>query len=236
MGRSRLFAVLLICGPVIGVCAPVARAQVTPAAAETSAPAQTEEETVVLVEAWRRDRAMDAFLRGDFATAEIEFGKNVRCIRRNELQFDASILQAVSAATNARLSPNGPGLGDVNVPTIHNLPQRNEEIRERTCFSKEWQLYMIGLSQIQLGRFAEAKKSLYTVAWLSKADLLYDAHYRIGLLELLEGNIDRANRRLVHLTRMQRSCRARPNCEIDADLSAATAYLARAVADARQGK
>ena len=191
---------------------------------------------MVLVEAWRRDRAMDAFLRGDFATAEIEFGKNVRCIRRNELQFDASILQAVSAATNARLSPNGPGLGDVNVPTIHNLPQRGEEIAERTCYSKQWQLYMIGLSQIQLGRFADAKKTLYTVAWMSKEDLLFDVHYRIGLLELLDGNIDRANRRLVHLARMQRSCRVRPKCEVDADLSAATAYLTSAVADARQGR
>lgn len=190
-----------------------------------SSVAQTEETPVVFVEAWRRDRALDAFLRGDYVTAEVEFQKNVRCIRRNELAMDAAL-------DRASFPQAGPG----NEPKIHNLPLRPDQIAERTCYSKEWQLYMIGLSQIQLGRLADAKKSLYSVMRMSKEDLLFDAHYRVGLLELLEGDVESADRRLTHLTKMQRSCQARGNrCEVQADLEAATSYLAHAVADARHG-
>jgi hypothetical protein len=191
--------------------------------AGSSASAQGEEQQVVLIEAWRRDRALDAFLRGDFATAEVEFRKNERCIRRAELALDAALRDAGSFYL---------GTG----PNIYNLPMRPEQIAERTCHSKEWQLYMIGLSQIQLGRFAEAKKSLSTAAWMSKEDLLFDAHYRVGLLELLEGDVEGANRRLKRLVRMQRSCEARgAGCEVGADLESATNYLKHAVAAARNG-
>jgi hypothetical protein len=179
------------------------------------------------VEAWRRDRALDAFLRGDFATAEVEFRKNEQCIRRVELQIDGAIRQGL-VEQDRTTGPQGNG------PGIHNLPLRPEQIRERTCHSKQWQLYMIGLSQIQLGRFEDAKKSLYSVTRMSKEDLLFDAHFRVGLLELLEGDIEKADRRLSHLAGMQRSCRAR-SCEVDADLTVATTYLTNAVAAARHG-
>jgi hypothetical protein len=225
MKRLLLLAALMNCGLAFGY------AELGEEATETqSAAVQGEEQQVVLVEAWRRDRAMDAFLRGDFATAEIEFRKNVQCIRRSELQLDYSLQQGANGMGRAIL----PGANAA--PNIHNLQLRPDEIRERTCFSKEWQLYMIGLTQIQLGHFAEAKKTLYRVTQMSKEDLLFDAHYRVGLLELLDGDIESANRRLVHLTSMRRSCRARGDrCEVNSDLEVATAYLARAVADARHG-
>jgi hypothetical protein len=74
--------------------------------------AHDDEQQVILVEAWRRDRALDAFLRGDFATAEVEFRKNVQCIRRNELQMDYSLSRAsLPQASTAR------------EPDTHNLPQ-----------------------------------------------------------------------------------------------------------------
>jgi hypothetical protein len=225
-----LLAALMNCGLAFGSAELGGEAIETQPAAGAAAAEQGEEQQVVLVEAWRRDRALDAFLRGDFATAEVEFRKNVRCIRRNELQLDYSLRQAAIGLGRA----NFPGANQA--PDIHNLPQRPEEIAERTCYSKEWQLYMIGLSQIQLGRFAEAKKSLYSVTRMSKEDLFFDAHYRVGLLELLDGDLESANRRLARLTSMERSCRARgERCEVSADLEVATAYLARAVADARQG-
>jgi hypothetical protein len=218
MKRLVLLAALMNCGLAFGYAEPGGAANESQPAA-----APGEEQQVVLVEAWRRDRALDAFLRGDFATAEIEFRKNVQCIRRNELQLDAAFRHAIFAAAN-------------EAPKIPSLPQRAEEIAERTCYSKEWQLYMIGLTQIQLGRFAEAKKSLYAVTRMSKEDLLFDAHYRVGLLELLDGDVESANRRLARLTSMERRCRARgERCEISADLEVATDYLARAVADARHG-
>jgi TolA-binding protein len=227
MKTFLLLAALMNCGLAFGFAEPGTGAnQAQPAAAATTA-VQGEDLQVVLVEAWRRDRALDAFLRGDFATAEVEFRKNVQCIRRNEQQLDYALRQGQIEMQRAFMA---------NAPSIHNLPVRPEEIRERTCHSKEWQLYMIGLSQIQLGRFAEAKKSLYDVTRMSKEDLLFDAHYRVGLLELLDGDVESAKRRLAHLTRMNRSCQARGSgCEVSADLEVATAYLTRAVADAGQG-
>jgi hypothetical protein len=221
-----LLAALMNCGLAFG------SAELGGEANETQpAGVQGEEQQVVLIEAWRRDRALDAFLRGDFATAEVEFSKNVRCIRRNELQLEYTLRQGMIGA----FFP-GANAGQRDAPNIHNLPLRPDEIAERTCHSKEWQLYMIGLSQIQLGRFAEAKKSLYRVTRMSKEDLFFDAHYRVGLLELLDGDVESASRRLARLTSMERSCRARgERCEVSADLEVATAYLSRAVADARHG-
>jgi hypothetical protein len=231
MKRIILLAALMSSGLAFGFTEPGSAAREIPAADAPSASADDDEQQVVLVEAWRRDRALDAFLRGDFVTAEVEFKKNVRCIRRNELQLQYAFWQA--DPTRASF-PGGAGAG--NAPNIYNLPLRPDEIAERTCHSKEWQLYMIGLSQIQLGRFAEAKKSLYSVMRMSKEDLLYDAHYRVGLLELLEGDVESANRRLAHLTKMQRSCQARGSrCEVSADLELATSYLSRVVANARHG-
>ncbi|HEX6638688.1 MAG TPA: hypothetical protein VF033_13605 [Steroidobacteraceae bacterium] len=226
MKTVLLLAVLMNSGLAFGFSEPGGVAGTQPAAGASAA--VPGEEQSILVEAWRRDRALDAFLRGDFATAEIEFKKNLRCIRRIELQLEYSFKQGQIEMYRAASLMNG--------PNIHNLPARPEQIRERTCHSKQWQLYMIGLSQIQLGRFDEAKKSLRTAAHMSKEELLFDAHYRVGLLELLDGNVDSANRRLAHLVHMKRSCLARTRtCEVGVDLDAATAYLARAVADARQG-
>ena len=227
MKTVLLLATLMNSGLAFGFTEPGGGATEAQQAAAASTAVQGEEQQVVVVEAWRRDRALDAFLRGDFATAEVEFQKNVRCIRRSELQLEYSLRQASIEMYRASSL--------MNAPNIRNLPQRPEEIRERTCFAKEWQLYMIGLSQIQLGRFADAKKSLRTVTRLSKEDLLFDAHYRVGLLELLDGDVESADRRLAHLISMNRSCQARRRCEVGADLEAATAYLTRAVADARQG-
>lgn len=226
--------------PLIGFAAILIAATATAVAQEalaTEDKATQETEPVVVVEGIRRDRAMDAFLHGDFETAEIEFKNNWRCIWRNERLAEASIRQAASDAISASLSPTGGGLGDVNVPKLHNMPLSTEEIAERTCHSPEWQFYMIALSQIQLGKRAEAKESLYRATRLSRDELMFDAHYRIALLELLDGDVKRANRQLAHLTGMQRSCRNRgTRCEVHADLDAATTYLKRAIADARRGK
>lgn len=229
MKRIILIAVLMNSGLALGFNEPINAAGEPPAGDGTAVATQADEQQVVFVESWRRDRALDAFMRGDFATAEVEFQKNVRCIRRNETQLEYAVRHG-SEGTFFVYN------GALNAPKIHNLPLQPDQIAERTCHSKEWQLYMIGLSQLQLGRFAEAKKSLSSVMRLSNEELLYDAHYRVGLLELLEGDVETANRRLSHLKRMQRICEARGSgCEVHADLDAATSYLSRAVADARHG-
>lgn len=218
----------LNCGLAFGFAEPVGGANEAPQTAEAPAEVEDEEQPEVLVEAWRIDRAMDAFLRGDFVTAEVEFKKNIKCIRRHDLEMDYAIRHAQLTMYRTQFAVDAPG--------IYNLPRRPGEIRERTCHSKAWQYYMIGLSQIQLGRFDEAKKSLRTATGLTRNDVMFDAHYRVGLLELMEGDIESADRRLAHLVSLNQSCRARgKRCEVGADLEAATAYLTRAVADARHG-
>jgi hypothetical protein len=161
MKRLVLIAALMNSGLAFGLTEPGESAVGSPAMAPD------DEQQVVVVEAWRRDRALDAFLRGDFATAEIEFKKNVNCIRRVALQMDSAVRESLNEVDRAAFPRVGPSYG----PNIHNLPLRPDQIVERTCYNKEWQLYMIGLSQIQLGRFDEAKKSLYSVMRMSKEDL-----------------------------------------------------------------
>jgi hypothetical protein len=232
MKKLILIAALMNSGLAFGAIESGPAASETPASLGVSTVPQDEDQPVVTIEGWRRDRALDAFMRGDFATAEVEFRKNLGCIRRIALQQESGFKQGLVDVDRSFYPPNGLAAA----PGIHNLPMRPDQIAERTCHSREWQLYMIGLSQIQLGRFADAKKSLYSVTQMSKEQLLYDAHYRVGLLELLEGDVESANRRLTHLTSMNRRCQAQGDrCEVGADLEAATSYLAHAVADARQG-
>jgi hypothetical protein len=206
--------------------------------------AGTQEVTEEVVVVGRRDRAMDAFMRGDFVTAEKEFKDNFRCIRREEMLQDFSLEQGVTDAQRATtLGAPQNAIGDAgapqvyNSPVLYNAPLRPEQIAERTCSSPEWQLYMIGLSQIQLGHLADAKKSLDRATQRSQDLLLFDADFRVGLLELLDGRIERAERRLKRLDRMRRTCDKRGmRCEVHADLDAAIAYLGKSIGDARRGQ
>ena len=95
------------------------------ATAGASASTQDEEQQQIVVEAWRRDRALDAFLSGDFATAEVEFRKNKACIRRVALQQEAAFREGLVEAdrSSMRSATADPG--------IHNLPQNPDQIRER---------------------------------------------------------------------------------------------------------
>ncbi len=235
MWTRWLFAALLIGCLSISIAA----AQEAPAPADAASRADAGVDQEVVVRGFRGDRAMYAFLTGDFVTAEAEFRNNRRCVERLVRLSEAAIAQAISDYTQNSIRAAGgfaaPGWGSGNSPSMFfNNPQRADEIAERTCHSPTWQLYMIGLSQIQLGRLSEAKESLYRVIRESDELLLFDAHFRIGLLELMDGDTVRANRRLKHLYGLQRSCERRGSqCEIHADIEEATAFLARAIANAR---
>jgi hypothetical protein len=225
---SRLWTLLRATLATAIAAAPLATAQ-----AAVDAPANEGSDTEIVVEAFRRDKALDAFLAGDFAKAEAGFQENWKCIWRNQRLFEAGVRQAMSES----LAPSqGIGRTYMSEQQYLSMVQRPEEVRERTCFNAEWQFYMMGLSQIQLGKFAEAKKSLYRAAEATSEELMFDAHYRIGLLELLDGNIENADRRLAYLSKMQRRCNNRgARCEIHADLDAATGYLKHAIVNARRG-
>jgi tetratricopeptide (TPR) repeat protein len=225
---SRLWTLLQVALATAIAAAPLASAQ-----AAADAPANEGSDTEIVVEAFRRDRALDAFLRGDFAAAEAGFQENWKCIWRNQRLFEAGVRQAILDATTGS---QGTGRTYMSQQSYLSMARNPDEIRERTCFNAEWQFYMMGLSQIQLGKFAEAKKSLSRAAEATSEELMFDAHYRLGLLEVLDGNIENADRRLSYLSKLQRRCKNRGlRCELHEELDEATAYLRHAIVNARRG-
>lgn len=155
----------------------------------------------VVVTGVQNDDAMAAFRAGKYDVAEVGFLKNARCALRRERNVSAAI-------DNARLSNSQPNL-DPAVPngpaqTPDNLPQRTE----RTCAHRGFQVYMAGLSQIQLGRPEEAKESFKKATALSK--ILYDAHYKLALIALLDGDQKTAERQLKKIDGILGRCYACP--------------------------
>ena len=208
-----------------------ARAQEAAQEAVSERPAGAQSD-VVVVEGLRRDRAMNAFLNGDYAAAEVAFEDNIQCMRRVEVLWTLRVGSAIWGPANTEPGASSP-LADSNAlqSSADDLARRGSE---RTCRSEEWQHYMIGLSRIQLGRYAEAKQSFYRVIDLSNDQFLYDARYRIGLLELLDGDIERAERQLDSLRHLQRICQSRgARCQVRDQLANNVVSLAVAIAEAR---
>ena len=207
-----------------------------------------EEDVIIILGPGKRDKAMDAYLKGDYATAEVEFELNLKCAERVEMLEEFAIEQsysdAVAAEAGGGQAPSG--FGDDGGIKIYDTPQetagfyganpRNpDEIKERTCEEPAWQLYMIALSQIQLGKLAEAKANLYRVIALSRNPYFFDAHYRIALLELLDGNIDKAEKRQKTLIVLQGRCHRRgERCDFREEIDEDVAYLEVAIARAKE--
>ena len=155
----------------------------------------------VVVTGVQNDDAMAAFRAGKYDEAETGFLKNARCALRRERNVSAAI-------DTARFSNSQPSIDQATpngtAQTPDNLPQRTE----RTCAHRGFQVYMAGLSQIQLGRPEEAKESFRKATALSK--ILYDAHYKLGLIALLDGDQKTAKRQLKKIDGILSRCYACP--------------------------
>lgn len=201
--------------------------------------AQQQEDEVVTFGTIRTDRAMSAFLAGDYEMAEIEFLKNARCALRAtrnleagvESARDSTIRSEVTAGANTPPLPSGsPGGGPASVPSAPtsapsasfkgNNFNKNESIAARTCDDRGFQLYMTGLSQIKLGKLEDAKKSFKSAIVLRKT--IYDAHFRLALLEYQDGNIDNAKKQFKKLQRLEAKCK---ECESKEDMQGQVQYL-----------
>lgn len=163
------------------------------------------------------DPAMSAWNAGDFATAEIEFDKNAFCALRAERNFTSGLETARDSSITANVAADavGPpqvtgGQGGVSVSQAAPAPQaqfnssnfkKNKSATKRTCEDRGFQLYMKGLSQLKLGKTIEAKETLSRAANMRKD--LYDAHFRLSLLEYQDGNIDEANKQLKKLKKLE---------------------------------
>lgn len=207
--------------------------------AQDNLPPSTEPiDEVIATGTLQRDNAMAAFLAGDYVTAEIEFDKNAFCALRVERNFrsgveaarDSTVRADVGVDVNASAQPTGGQGGATVAPSgtsvqsnfnINSLDlQREGKVARRTCEDRGYQLYMRGLSQIKLGKFEDAKDSFQRAVVLRKS--IYDAYFRLSLLEYQEGNMKAAKRNYKRLKSLQAKCR---KCESEEEINAQVAYL-----------
>ena len=184
------------------------------------------------------DPAMSAFLSGDFETAEIEFDRNAFCALRVTRNFRAgldsarndSIQSEVAGNSNIAPQPSG-GQGGANVPTTPSsvVPtstfnssdfEKSKSAKNRTCENRGFQIYMKGLSQLELGKTAEAKKTLSQATKVHRT--LYDAHFKLSLLEYQEGNLDKAKKELKKLRKISARCK---RCDAKPEIEGQVKYL-----------
>lgn len=187
--------------------------------AQETAPAEDE----IIVEGQVRggDPAMAAFLAGDFETAEIEFERNFRNINRieflRETFFDSARLEAAAAAPIGANSM-GSTLQSTSVQSDPGLSslligQRRQKERKADGImlsgtDKGYQLYMMGLSQIQLGKYEEARENMARALRLNRT--LHDARVRLALLDWeMTGSPETAQEQLGKLEDALKSCRTR---------------------------
>lgn len=176
-----------------------------------------EDEVVAIGTISKADPAMGAFARGDYATAEIEFTLNYQFIQRAD-RARANAFQNLSNSSLSAQVANGPGEvsgGGQNITPSANVNGSNayKPTPESTKFNSRvpqvndigFQFYMRGLSQIQLGKYDEAQESFERA--LNFNNRLYDAKFRLGILELRNGDRDAAEAWLSELERNQKWCK-----------------------------
>ena len=162
------------------------------------------------------DPAMSAWNAGDYETAEAEFKKNAFCALRSERNFQSALESSRESSINASVAT---GIGDTagasnggaasssaaatNPATrLSNNNFKNKiSATKRTCNNRGFQIYMTGLSQLKLGKRTEAKKSFERAAAM-RGDL-FDAHFRLSLLEYQDGDIKRAEKHYKKLKKLE---------------------------------
>ena len=155
----------------------------------------------VVVTGVQNDEAMAAFRAGEYADAEVGFLGNARCAHRRERNLSAAIDSARSSSFRSDINPVQPN-GASNAPGNIAQPVK------RTCAHRGFQVYMAGLSQIQLGKPEEARQNFKKATALSK--ILYDAHYKLALMALLDGDQNTAERQLKKINGILKRCRRCP--------------------------
>jgi hypothetical protein len=138
----------------------------------------------------------------------------------NSLQAIASIQSGSSSEGNS--AANSSSLSSSIGRKAVNQPGSTVE-RDRTCSNRGYQLYMLGLSQIQLGQLDEAEKNLKTASFLNKN--IYDAHYRLALMQLLRNDTTGAEDRLSNIQGVLKRCR---DCESREEIVVRIDFLKKA--------
>ncbi|MBO6689407.1 MAG: hypothetical protein JJ931_17190 [Henriciella sp.] len=235
--NTKRFLSTIAIAAAMSLAAPIAAAQ------DEAAESESEDRVLDTVEVVgvQNDAAMAAFRAGDFETAEIEFLDNAMCALRRERNVRASVDSAQinsqraevftnSAITDSGASSQGANAGagqttPTGVAATDGVAVRNlRNTYDRTCDAKAKQLYFAGLSQIQLGKTNEALRSFEKATASSR--ILYDAHYKIGLIKLLTGDTRKAESELRKMEGILERCR---DCEAKQEIVDRIDHLSKAI-------
>lgn len=234
---SNRFLQAAMLAAVMSISAPIVLAQ---EASEAEASEDRVLDTVEVIGV-QNDAAMAAFRAGDFKTAEAEFLDNAMCALRRERNVTSSFETAQLNSQRAEVFANSTGVdsgastrgagagGGQTTPTgvaaTDGIATRNiQNTFDRTCEMRGRQLYFAGLSQIQLGKTDEALRSLEKATASSR--ILYDAHYKIALIKMLNGDSRTAKAELKKIEGILKRCR---NCEAKQEIVDRRDHLAKAI-------
>lgn len=234
---TKRFLPTIILAAAMSLAAPAVMAQ------EEAAESESEDRVLDTVEVVgvQNDAAMAAFRAGDFETAEVEFLDNAMCALRRERNIRSSVDTAQINAQRAEVFSGASGVDSgassrganagagqstpTGVAATDGIAARNlRNTYDRTCDARGRQLYFAGLSQIQLGKTNEALRSFEKATATSR--ILYDAHYKIGLIKLLTGDTSTAESELRKIEGILKRCR---DCEAKQEIVDRIDHLSKAI-------
>ena len=99
-----------------------------------------------------------------------------------------------------------------------------DKVRENTCENRAFQIYMAGMSQLQLGRAEDAEASFERAVAISQ--IQYDAHYRLALMKLLRQDKSGAEGHLEAINSILKRCY---NCDAREEIVRISDFLQKAV-------
>lgn len=198
--------------------------------------------------AWDGHKGMQAFWDGDYETAEFEFEKEFKRLKRRENGlYNMSQDTALGLERNAQISQATQSFGGGSAATARIQSFRSEaanmssasnfrssKIKGRNILNdgKDTSLdfgftkYMAGLSEIQLGKYKEAKSSFKTAIHFDKDN--FDARMRLGLLYLTENDIDKAVKQLEKIEKIWVKCQKK-KCADKTEIGDAALTLANGI-------
>ena len=204
---------------------------------------------------WEGHDGMDAFLAGDYEKAEIEFEQEFKSLKRGRNALYNAAVDAsngIDRANNtagsfqsgtqaAAASGGGSAQVQTNTPSSvnsgSNANYNSKRAKGRNILNdgkvtdKDFALtkYMAGLSELQQRKYAEAKKSLKTSVHYDRGN--HDARMRLGLLYIVEGDIDKSADQLEALDKQRAKCKKK-NCEEYDEIVESASTLATSITNA----
>jgi len=186
---------------------------------------------VISVTAGKANAAMKAFNAGDYALAEVEFLKSAKCALRKERDRLSFIDGVQSSQITTEISGGGVNSGssitDSNASRVEGST-RSQSKRDASdtlsCAHRGFQLYMAGMSQLQLSRADEAEQSFERAVALSKNQ--YDAHYRLALMKLLREDRKGAKKHRAAIKNMLKRCY---DCDARTEIETRVEFLDKAL-------